>query len=1396
MRRDFLYYFVDLPTKSCYYVDATGHVQKASIKSDIDVSLKRSPVRWQDTGVSFGRNSTYMAVNRSFSDPFEFVKDAAKILRSLFYPGRGIEVPLGIVILKLNHATRQYETHYKGNLDLSKTSDKVAEGFSVNVMEGGVLGFLKAFENTIFEIECDGSLSETFPDGTTAKNIKINFDGQLLPDTLYYQFAPISIGGAGATAAVSFIDHDGDNIGIQHGDQVQEFFGLTPNPLTYFQTSGNYLFSSVLPISVRLKGSITVRPYNSKHPGSFALFADTSNSVPIGGTARRTSETNLIPGIPDGPVFPQFVNVPAESTFNFDKTITLGANENLFLVTSFETADGASHPGFIVSGNLQVQFNSTYPATRAWGITGWDLFRVLIKRACQLSSLTSETVNYTAVSQLLQDNLNIVVTCGDALRASGDPGYQKYFNAIQNNPNFPNINQVYSYGPVIKTSIKKFFNSFSTFLMGAMGNQRVPGSPESIFFESLRYVFNSDSDLFDIGEVTDLQISVDLDHIFNILKIGYRPNDYDQVAGKFEPNTTLVMQAPIKTVQKTLEIISDYRTDAYGAERERSSIGTTSTQQNSGDSDVWAIDVDLNKFIFDFFNASFISRIPDPTNVDNTNVLLKLRMNQQPVLLSALDGGYFQTNTDFAIQVFNQTNLVAHFFAATFQLAGTLVGLPANALTGLPADSVTVKLWLNGAVLNSWNFPVTGPLTNWDTGVFHFDRNFNYKDCMYVTVSTTVNGTANITAGAFQIDAAGAYATLNTVGITTVKPGTPQQLISFPTISGIHSKDANGFPVISSGFQYFVFNDIVKNSNFDVDFTIAGFLNGAVANSAGIDLFLNGVVQDSAVWPTGGGGSAIPATAFHFNRDFQLGDIIFIAGSNTNVSAWFTDIEMKMTSTTIKAYSLKRDKYDVITGIPVLSLDANGNPDSSLPGAPYNLFFTPKRRFNAWSGWLRSMLFNQIPGKLLFSTLDKNQFLSTTKDGVTITENADVDISTMDAPIIIPLILKAKTQVPETFNKLMTGAANAHIGFKYNGKSLFGFCNKMTQKSLLNEAQEWELLGSPKINLQDLVDLHIDGINFLQMAIYNISASLLNPIKLVPDSPPADPRYSNLNMDQDLFKNRHGDWTDSSDYAALWLQSDTIKLQILSYGLGPVVAQLYDWTDKLVNTFNFALAASPAISAPFSLYEVSIPLAAIAQNVYYFKIVAGAGLNIAKMRSEPIRVMPSWPLRTLLLEYTNTDNDQDTMFDTGFSPSIRVEGWIDNFNPEGVYSSFADQQQDFVVIKGIPYRKYKLNVGINPGIPDYMIDQIARIFLLDTVKVNGVQLTRAAADTQFEANRTPGQPKDLWTLDIREAVSRNSLTVGIDGGVNNEVTVVATIDADAFGENDGTADLIQVNLNA
>jgi hypothetical protein len=492
-----------------------------------------------------------------------------------------------------------------------------------------------------------------------------------------------------------------------------------------------------------------------------------------------------------------------------------------------------------------------------------------------------------------------------------------------------------------------------------------------------------------------------------------------------------------------------------------------------------------------------------------------------------------------------------------------------------------------------------------------------------------------------------------------------------------------------------------------------------------------------------------------------------------------TDAVVTITFLSGAIYNLKRINYTSITGLV--------NEETA-----YNIEdLTPKRMLARHGGYIRGVLHNHPAAYLKFDTNDKNKELVTENPaGSFIMEKTDQLIGQLSTPLFYPYIIKFKTKVPLTFEQVMNGAANGHIRLKYNGKTIYCFPNEVSVKPTLNDAQEWQGLISPLTNLADLENLDIDGLQFITSMGYSLFIPHLCPVQFVPLGSTLPAQYHFKHMDVWWHSEQIQHYVQQNKYAAKWQTNDSIKLQCQTNGLGPVQVDLLDCSGKVLNTYSLDTVSDAAVISPMVLFEGNIPLSDLPEGYYYLLITAGTGETIAQVISEPLHVRDDHE-ETLLFEYTHSKNKQACIFTTGYNPSMRVEGWLDDFNPDASFATYVNQPADIELQNGIPYRTHKLNIGNKTGLPDWVADKVNRVMLLNQVSIDGEYFSRNS-DAKMEKITSPGTPLKFWNLQIRPGKNRDGISVGTDGQLDDQLTVVYNINTKAFGDGAGSDNIVQV----
>lgn len=538
--RDHIYFLMDSGNKS-YYV-SNGLV----LSSATPRPLQHTPDGWRNIVINNERNQKYFAVDRSFSASLDFVKDGAQILKHLYY-NRGIEEKVFLCIAKQvlyfddTHYGYYYTLLYKGELDFANFKHDGPK-VTCNIMEGGMVKYLKNRENTTYEIPIDDAAINVKMDGVrllqAAKFIVLDntsntFNGNhSVPLTLVSnESLDINI------KSVERIQLGGDSGSAQNEKLVEEqawFYRATTN------------------IPIKLK-------WNFKMRAELAPGIPPNPSVQLFLVVRNLRDDGSVVG---GTTLNQFntpINVYRENTFQGEATITgVEPGTSLYLFMGINIIGESGDRGVLFFYNNQEPFE--FEITEAIfrnrtsyikAIRPLKLFQEIIQRMTE--------GQYTAESDTLTENEEIVITSGDAIRG------------IE--------------GAKIKTSLLQFFQSFNTVLgigMGMVGSQ--------LRLEKKSYWVDY-TDPIDLGEVKNLTVSPATDYIYSALKIGYAEQEYENVNGRQEFNNTHEYLLPVTKITKTLELISPYRADCYGIEFTRINLEGKTTTDDKSDNDVFLLHI-------------------------------------------------------------------------------------------------------------------------------------------------------------------------------------------------------------------------------------------------------------------------------------------------------------------------------------------------------------------------------------------------------------------------------------------------------------------------------------------------------------------------------------------------------------------------------------------------------------------------------------------------------------------------------------------------------------------------------------------------------------------------------------------------------------------------------------
>jgi hypothetical protein len=550
--------------------------------------LPNAPRNWEGNLINWARSDTYYGMIRSFTVPMDFVLDGATILREQFYT-YGIGAQVQLEIAKFNATTYNYEVFYLGDIDFTNFKDTGSiDGYIVtcNLVQGGIMKAVKAYADVKYTIPLDVPLAKT----VSLTPIKL----QEYADWIVQGIRPDA--NNGEFPALQIVNNDQKSVIASAYAQPQIVYDGSPN----FATAGCMFY--IAQISGRVKFT------NVDIEGAI---------ISLGGST--DCEVSIYSSI-HGEVFQFYgkINPPNFDPISYqgDFFVDVVAGEKLFFYTR------SNAPGtyaYITSGTWRATYDTISPATDCLTVDAFYLFQQLMKQM-------NGSINIPCQSYLLtQQFVGLQITCGDAIRPveitdvqAGDTlnAGQKYrvvfgdivygattyhtgdiFFADANHASFTTANDGYCQTdnsvPQIVTTWTDFFKSMNAVLNVGWGTEIIGGVETSVL-EQKSYFFKGNLKAIDVGEVGSFGLSVYLPYIFNSVQYGYVDQQYDNLNGVTEFNSTAFRQFPIKAINNQLDLVSVYRGDSLGIEGLRINISNSGagTQNSAPNNDVFMIVVD------------------------------------------------------------------------------------------------------------------------------------------------------------------------------------------------------------------------------------------------------------------------------------------------------------------------------------------------------------------------------------------------------------------------------------------------------------------------------------------------------------------------------------------------------------------------------------------------------------------------------------------------------------------------------------------------------------------------------------------------------------------------------------------------------------------------------------
>ena len=530
MENRFRFYLQD-KTGKYYYMNGNA-VDLTTTKTP----LSFAPQNWDVTQLDWERGFKYHGIVRKTSTTFEFHKDSASILRSIYY-NSGVNGYAKFVIERFNDtfAVQNYELLYDGEINFVSYRSTLY-GVQCEIIEGGFLNKLESREDTNYDIDL-----YTNPNQIWVKMDGINFQeichyiartgGIIMPSNNFDIFYPFKVVTTEGVIKSKFQEPD-SSIPIK-----SVVTNITPNSVTY-----NLQLSGVVDIDISPSAGTPkfLRIRILQYDAIGVLVS--SPTIIFVSPAINTTGYNII----NVPLITTSYTLPAGYSFSISST----------LVDSGGAGSTNSFWSIIDSGlDLQISADIRAKTTYIKCLRPLNVFSELINRIGDNTTI--------ADSQLLDGNEDKVITSFDSIR------------------NLPNSK--------LNTNFKDFYESMNNIFNTCLIYDKIN---DFCFLELKATVYDNSTSVLNLGEISEFEIIPHTTDLFSKLEASYKNYDYDSVNGKDEFNTLNEFLSPLTAVSTSLNLAKTYRADMYGIELTRLNLTDKTATDGDSDNDVAVIHIE------------------------------------------------------------------------------------------------------------------------------------------------------------------------------------------------------------------------------------------------------------------------------------------------------------------------------------------------------------------------------------------------------------------------------------------------------------------------------------------------------------------------------------------------------------------------------------------------------------------------------------------------------------------------------------------------------------------------------------------------------------------------------------------------------------------------------------
>lgn len=520
-----------------YYVNSSGVVSITTSATPVN-PLKHAPDGRESQSLIWERGLNYWGVFRAYTVPMEYVLDAAKILRYVYF-NQGVEGDLELYVELFNRDETiwDYEAYYAGDIDFSQINDQ-KDKVTTRSAESGFLSKFKAHEASDYEFDIENNA-----------------------DVIW-----VFMHGINLQFRQTWISVDGESL-VSAGGKFPSFFAAVSEGTNIYLDILDHVASDPVPKLIH-NSSAVARTFDIQYDYNYNAFLD------------------------GGVLYDGYFRV---QILTFNTTTSLYTGAHVVFLSSVPLSPGSSAT-YVGSGTatitlqpdqvVRLRCNMLYYNSGAflYGDPDYDVDQIHSKLTLTLDNKVPEGYIPVLRAKKVYDSLIDSMNDGDPVTATSDmlgtTHEDKVITSGDAARNLPNSK--------MKVNFQEFYKSMNAIFGTSF---RYSKDDNETFLEE-KVTALQDTEIIDLGDISELQITPLTEEMFSKLKNGYDNFTYDNVNGKDEFNNETERQMPIVRITSERDLKSKIRTDMYGIELIRLNLAGKEITDSDSDNDLWMLHIE------------------------------------------------------------------------------------------------------------------------------------------------------------------------------------------------------------------------------------------------------------------------------------------------------------------------------------------------------------------------------------------------------------------------------------------------------------------------------------------------------------------------------------------------------------------------------------------------------------------------------------------------------------------------------------------------------------------------------------------------------------------------------------------------------------------------------------